>query len=469
MQAQSYSHSSTFSSKASPSPLPSLTNKVVQQTDTDLLVDMDALQALASQRPTALRLADMYKYAVMKDKGQRLRNAQFLHRELPIRIAQRAIDLLTLPHGLNQSKPIRNVAHIYLRYLDLFETTPVPQTDEQEDAFTELLTGIMLDRTSIPTDIARGIQQWQDERREDLDPMQTQEMEDALYRFFTARVGLRFLTEHHILSSTNLVNDRRMSLRNDHLALAKKDQLGCIQTDCNPVEQVELIAEDVRAQIQETYGICPQIRIVASGEGNNFTYVPHHLQYMVGELLKNSCRATVRHNHGAIRDDELQPIRVVIVIGAEDVSIKIADRGGGVPRSTMKQIFKFAHSTKSDHEVSETSSDIRGFGLPLCRIYARYFGGELTLKSMEGYGLDAYLYLPRLGDSCENLPASVKTSPGGQISMPTGQRRDFTTQSQAAASSVSAATTTDGTTGRNEDETERGSRRIWSLLSSRAL
>lgn len=436
-----------------------------------MLVDMDALQALASQRPTALRLADMYKYAVMKDRGQRLRNAQFLHRELPIRIAQRAIDLLTLPHGLNQSKPIRNVAHTYLRYLDLFETTPVPQTDEQEKAFTELLTGIMLDRTSIPMDIARGIQLWQDERREDLDPMQTQEMEDALYRFFTARVGLRFLTEHHILSSTNLSDDLRMSLRNDHLALSNKDQLGCIQTDCNPVEQVGLIAEDVRAQIQKTYGMCPAIRIVSSGEGNNFTYVPHHLQYMVGELLKNSCRATVRHNHSAIREDELQPVRVVIVIGAEDVSIKIADRGGGVPRSTMKKIFKFAHSTKADHEVSETSSDIRGFGLPLCRIYARYFGGELTLKSMEGYGLDAYLYLPRLGDSCENLPASVKRSPGGQISMPTGQRRDFATHAGAGAAggASSSSLSSDSTPTTHEDETERESRRILTLLSSRAL
>lgn len=118
-------------------------------------------------------------------------------------------------------------------------------------------------------------------------------------------------------------------------------------------------------------------------------------------------------------------IRVVVVKGEEDVTIKIADRGGGIPRSQMPEIFKFAQSSASDEENSSdfgmdevTGTKIRGFGLPLARIYARYLGGELTLKSMEGYGLDAYLHLPRLGDSCENLPLPVKFSPGELNSNP---------------------------------------------------
>jgi len=27
-----------------------------------------------------------------------------------------------------------------------------------------------------------------------------------------------------------------------------------------------------------------------------------------------------------------------------------------------------------------------GYGLPICRLYARYFGGDLQVISMEGYG-----------------------------------------------------------------------------------
>lgn len=44
-----------------------------------------------------------------------------------------------------------------------------------------------------------------------------------------------------------------------------------------------------------------------------------------------------------------------------------------------------------------------GHGLPISRLYARYFGGDMQLVSMNGLGTDAYLYLKRLGDFKEVL------------------------------------------------------------------
>ena len=47
------------------------------------------IRALAAKKSTPLSLANMYRYASSDvHTGQRLRNAQFLHRELPIRLAQ---------------------------------------------------------------------------------------------------------------------------------------------------------------------------------------------------------------------------------------------------------------------------------------------------------------------------------------------------------------------------------------------
>lgn len=37
-----------------------------------------------------------------------------------------------------------------------------------------------------------------------------------------------------------------------------------------------------------------------------------------------------------------------------------------------------------------------GFGLPMARLFARYFGGELTLVNLPHYGVDAYVTLRAL-------------------------------------------------------------------------
>ena len=144
---------------------------------------------------------------------------------------------------------------------------------------------------------------------------------------------------------------------------------------------------------------------------------------MEGDISKNDHSGNVNN---------LPPIRVVIVKGAEDVTIKIADKGGGVARSVVDRMWTFTHATLSDKveitkknehiETEDTGGNSRGFGLPLARIYARYLGGELTVKSMEGYGVDAYLYLPMLGDAGENLPKRVLLSPGNADSTYDGNR-----------------------------------------------
>lgn len=41
--------------------------------------------------------------------------------------------------------------------------------------------------------------------------------------------------------------------------------------------------------------------------------------------------------------------------------------------------------------------------LPTLSQYARYFGGDLKLISMEGYGTDVYIHLNRLSSSREPL------------------------------------------------------------------
>jgi pyruvate dehydrogenase kinase 2/3/4 len=121
------------------------------------------------------------------------------------------------------------------------------------------------------------------------------------------------------------------------------------------------------------------------------------------------------------------PIRLILAQGDEDVTIKISDEGGGIPRSGMPLVWTYSYTTCNDPNGNGTSgtngvsgsslfdpSPSRGkdtakiagygFGLPLSRITARYFGGDLVLMPLEGYGMDAYLHLRRLADNQEWLP-----------------------------------------------------------------
>lgn len=138
-------------------------------------------------------------------------------------------------------------------------------------------------------------------------------------------------------------------------------------------------------------------------------------------------RATIEHI-GV--DEDLPEICVKVVRGHEDLSIKapticiqktscfilqISDRGGGVPRTIVERLFNYMYSTappppRDGSQAPLVSCLVKkciylhlqagyGYGLPLSRLYARYFLGDLFLVSMEGYGTDACVYLK----VCANL------------------------------------------------------------------
>ena len=54
-------------------------------------------------------------------------------------------------------------------------------------------------------------------------------------------------------------------------------------------------------------------------------------------------------------------------------------------------------------ELSNSKLSGYGYGLPLSRVYARYFNGDLKLIPFEGVGVDTLVYLNRLGDGEENI------------------------------------------------------------------
>ena len=66
---------------------------------------------------------------------------------------------------------------------------------------------------------------------------------------------------------------------------------------------------------------------------------------------------------------------------------------------TAKELL--AHEQNSQHSGRPDPIAGFGYGLPLSRLYARYWGGDLKVTPMDGYGCDAMLILNKLGENGE--------------------------------------------------------------------
>jgi len=320
------------------------------------------------------------------------------------------VELRSLPHGLSEKKPIRELESMYTSYVKKLINTERPRLASREDdlRFTNTLRSIFLEHSSVIQQMALGVIELRDEIQ--AHPTATwgadiqQDIDAMLNRFYTARIGLRMLVEHHISSQEN-----------------RPGFSGVLQSECSPFDIASTAAEDARFLCDRHLGEAPEITIHGALDAT-LTYVPSHIHYCLTELLKNSVRATVEHHRSQGGQGEMPPVRIVIASGNEDITMKISDEGGGIPRSEMQMVWTYLHSTAQKPAALEvgsvatrdTSSALAGYGvgMPLSRLYAEYFGGSMDVKSMESFGTDAYLHLNRLGHNCENLPDAVRMSPG---------------------------------------------------------
>jgi signal transduction histidine kinase len=205
------------------------------------------------------------------------------------------------------------------------------------------------------------------------------------------------------------------------------------------------------------YGVRPRLEIDGEPDAT-FAHVPVHIEYILTELLKNAFRAVIEsgnerepievtiaaapdvpssYSHEPlIRPSEAQGAQsdsdvgfyVDTVVGTADanesikfstpssqsITIRIRDRGGGISPEVLPHIWSYSFTTFSDlnmgeggglealNTISSSSGQLSsiaglGYGLPLSRAYAEYFGGSIAVQSLWGWGTDVYLTLQGVG------------------------------------------------------------------------
>ncbi|CAD6239468.1 GSCOCG00008703001-RA-CDS [Cotesia congregata] len=327
----------------------------------------------------------------------------FLRKELPVRLANIMKEIHLLPEHLLRMPSLGIVNNLYVTSFEEiihFEKAEVNETTL--DKFCQALIKIRNRHSDTVEVMAKGILELKESH--DVDAQMENNIQYFLDRFFMSRVSIRMLINQHTLLFGGVLNgDNR--------------HVGCIDPSCDVVSVIRDAYENARFLCDQYYLASPELIIKQHNDFENgnqirIVYVPSHLYHMLFELFKNSMRAIMEYYDG--RSDSYPSIEVNIVRGKEDICVKMSDRGGGIPRSQMDQLFKYMYSTapqpsKSDAHTVPLAG--YGYGLPLSRLYARYFHGDLIVLSCEGYGTDAVIYLKALSNEAnELLPVFNKTS-----------------------------------------------------------
>jgi pyruvate dehydrogenase kinase 2/3/4 len=218
--------------------------------------------------------------------------------------------------------------------------------------------------------------------------------------------------EGEINQFLNEFNWRRIDTRmimGQHIAMhtERPGYIGMIALDCNLEEIVQLAIDDADLLCDRHMGVSPPVDVQIFKQGP-FAYVPAFLHHMMFEIVKNAMKATVQKHES--REGDLPHVKIVLSIpeDGEDLVIKVHDKGGGMDSHTLSKIWDYFFTTADKHiDLSDTSlqSGAHGYtvplcgyghGLPLSRLYAQYFGGDIEVVSMINYGTDVYFNLKRL-------------------------------------------------------------------------
>lgn len=329
----------------------------------------------AQAKAQPIKLHDLVKYR--NSPGRQpplpdlLDNAKYLISELTERMAKRLDHLRTLPLIVVLNPHISEVYAKYYNSFAVVSTLEPPKTAEENEEFVGVLGKMMAEHEDVVPILSMGLAQ----TRETLG---LDRINQFLWDHLQARIGSRLITQHHI-QLTNPVGP---------------NFVGCIQTDLSPGKMCEKVVETINGLTHIQFGFTPFIKI-DMGYEVEIAYPPEHLEYMLTELLKNAFMA---HCSSGEQVADMSPITVTVIKSGQGVIVRLRDRGGGIQPENEEDVFKFAYTTVDREgeglvEGVDSSLGGLGFGLPLSKAYAEFFGGSLQLQSYHGWGTDVYLTL----------------------------------------------------------------------------
>jgi pyruvate dehydrogenase kinase 2/3/4 len=395
-------------------------------------------------------------------------SANYVRTELPARIAHRIRDMQQLPYVVVTNPNISEVYDLYYTAFDTFRKVKEIKTLEDNDRFCKTINSMLKAHLTVIPKLAMGI-------LECGGLMKSEDLDKFMNTILRSRISRRVIAEQHLALTETFHSDSF----SPGAKLSDSEFIGEVFLKCVAKEVVERCGQTIHEIARQAYGEdvpLPKIKIAGHLEAH-FPFILSHLEYIIGELLRNSVQSAMERYERTPpekRPQTLPDIEVTICEAQQNVTIRVSDQGGGIPREVMPYLWSFSkgpqtgkllenlaqvphmaatmqelqvkeadehhhhhtstHTHRTKHGSGRTGSrthdspgygdsihpsashgnslstlsrrppNLRlGMGLPLSRVYAEYWAGSLTLHSLEGYGVDAFLQVSKLGNKNENL------------------------------------------------------------------
>ncbi|KAF9110712.1 hypothetical protein BGX27_005974 [Mortierella sp. AM989] len=278
--------------------------------------------------PITLRQLVFFGRNMQEDKL--LKSANYVRTELPVRLAHRIRDFQNLPFIVGTNPHIELVYDLYWQAFEKLSKVPEIKTLEENDAFCELVKGLLNDHLVVIPQLALGIMECSKHIPAD-------DVDRFMNKMLRSRISRRVLAEQHISLTTNYNSPNHM--------MTDRGYIGIIYTHCRPREIVErtalLAAETCR---QASGGLEPPKVMLDGNIDAEFSYIPDHIEYILYELLKNSMRFVMQNGIPDTKTGCLPPIQITVCEGTHDIVFRISDKGGGIHPDMEAHLWSYSQS-----------------------------------------------------------------------------------------------------------------------------
>ncbi|KAF6261335.1 alpha-ketoacid dehydrogenase kinase [Scenedesmus sp. NREL 46B-D3] len=395
---------------------------------------------------------------VASDPSKILQSAHFVQQELPKRLARRLLDLQLLPHLVVSNPHIKRVYNAYFHAFETLRAYPPVKSVADNAAFCTLLRRLVDEHGPLLDLLARGLVEVRAKRLVgpalDLDQFLDAMLRSRISRRVIAEQHLHIAnarpgyigsiaTALDVADAVDFAGQRAVQVCMEAYGVAPEVVVGGDLAARLPYLPshldymlYELLKNSMRAVVERhrgaTYSTRRRIPPIQARVCSGATHLSIRISDQGGGLpvehLEQVWSYGFTTSASGLPDMEAQQQQQHIdeanrAGGSSSNSNSSADSSGDDTSSSSKDstlaaaaaAADAASAAAADAQLRKTANQFGallanvadaprqryslaglGFGLPLSRLHARYFGGDLQLVNLPGYGVDAFLTLRRL-------------------------------------------------------------------------